>query len=317
MSLEILIFTIFNGVLYGMFLFMLSCGLTLIFGMMGVLNFAHASFFMLGAYFAYQISSFIGYWPALLIAPILVAILGGLIEKYALRGIHKYGHVAELLFTFGLFYIFEELVQMIWGKAPVAYEVPDILNFPLIEFSGISYPAYSIFRLLLSVLIFIMLYRILTKTKTGLIIKASLSHPNMVSALGHDVPKVFTYVFGFGCGLAGLAGVLAGNVIGTEPSMALLLGPIVFVVIVVGGLGSLKGALFSSLLIGMIQTLAISLEFSINDIFNMMGYDVDIESKINSLTQITISQLAPIVPYLLLIIVLIARPRGLVGDRDV
>ena len=116
MSLEILIFTIFNGVLYGMFLFMLSCGLTLIFGMMGVLNFAHASFFMLGAYFAYQISSFIGYWPALLIAPILVAILGGLIEKYALRGIHKYGHVAELLFTFGLFYIFEELVQMIWEK---------------------------------------------------------------------------------------------------------------------------------------------------------------------------------------------------------
>jgi branched-chain amino acid transport system permease protein len=162
-----------------------------------------------------------------------------------------------------------------------------------------------------------MLYRILTKTKTGLIIKASLSHPKMVSALGHDVPKVFTYVFGFGCGLAGLAGVLAGNVIGTEPSMALLLGPIVFVVIVVGGLGSLKGALFSSLLIGMIQTLAISLEFSLNDIFNIMGYDVDIESKINSLTQITISQLAPIVPYLLLIIVLIARPRGLFGDRDV
>ena len=138
MSLEILIFTIFNGVLYGMFLFMLSCGLTLIFGMMGVLNFAHASFFMLGAYFAYQISSFIGYWPALLIAPILVAILGGLIEKYALRGIHKYGHVAELLFTFGLFYIFEELVQMIWGKAPVAYEVPDILNFPLIELSQVT-----------------------------------------------------------------------------------------------------------------------------------------------------------------------------------
>ena len=206
---------------------------------------------------------------------------------------------------------------MIWGKAPVAYEVPSILNFPLIEFSGISYPAYSIFRLLLSVLIFIMLYRVLTKTKTGLIIKASLSHPNMVSALGHDVPKVFTYVFGFGCGLAGLAGVLAGNVIGTEPSMALLLGPIVFVVIVVGGLGSLKGALFSSLLIGMIQTIAISLEFSLNDIFNIMGYDVDIESKINSLTQITISQLAPIVPYLLLIIVLIARPRGLFGDRDV
>ncbi len=317
MSFEIIVFTIFNGLLYGMFLFMLSCGLTLIFGMMGVLNFAHASFFMIGAYLAYQISMFFGYWPALVVAPLLVAVMGGLVEKYALRGIHKYGHVAELLFTFGLFYIIEELVQMIWGKAPVAYEVPSVLNFPLIQISGISYPAYSIFRLFLSLVIFIVLYKILTKTKTGLIIKASLSYPEMVSALGHNVPKVFTYVFGFGCGLAGLAGVLAGNVIGTEPSMALLLGPIVFVVIVVGGLGSLKGALIASLLIGMIQTLTISIEFSLNDLMTYLGYDIDVESLINNITNITISQLAPIVPYLLLIIVLIARPRGLFGSRDV
>ncbi len=317
MSLEIITFTIFNGVLYGMFLFMLSCGLTLIFGMMGVLNFAHASFFMIGAYLAYQISKFLGYWPALILAPLIVAFIGAFIEKYALRNIHKYGHVAELLFTFGLFYIIEELVQMIWGKAPVAYQVPDILNFPLLEISGMSYPAYSIFRLVLSVFIFVALYKILTKTKIGLIIKASLSYPDMVSALGHNVPKVFTYVFGFGCGLAGLAGVLAGNVIGTEPSMALLLGPIVFVVIVVGGLGSLKGALYASLLIGMIQTLAISLEINLNNLFEILGFTIDAQSNLNQFTSITISQLAPIVPYILLIIVLIARPRGLFGSRDV
>jgi len=317
MTLEVLIFIIFNSLLYGMFLFMLSSGLTLIFGMMGVLNFAHASFFMLGAYIAYQINSMTNFWIALFLAPLFVAFIGGLTEKYALRRIHKYGHVAELIFTFGLFYIIEELVQMIWGRVPVEYRIPDALNFSLIEISGMSYPAYSMFRLFLSVAIFIALYQILAKTKTGLIIKASLTHPDMVSALGHNVPKVFSYVFGFGCGLAGLAGVLAGNVIGTEPSMALLLGPIVFVVIVVGGLGSLKGALYASLLIGFFQTAAISMEFSLNNLISLFGYDVDLESTLNNFTSITISQLAPIVPYLLLIIVLVSRPRGLFGGRDV
>ncbi len=317
MSLEVLIFIFFNSLLYGMFLFMLSSGLTLIFGMMGVLNFAHASFFMLGAYIAYQINSMTNFWIALFLAPLFVAFIGGLTEKFALRRIHKYGHVAELIFTFGLFYIIEELVQMIWGRVPVEYRIPDALNFSLIEISGMSYPAYSMFRLFLSVAIFIALYQILAKTKTGLIIKASLTHPDMVSALGHNVPKVFSYVFGFGCGLAGLAGVLAGNVIGTEPSMALLLGPIVFVVIVVGGLGSLKGALYASLLIGFFQTAAISLEFSLNNLISLFGYNVDLESTLNNFTSITISQLAPIVPYLLLIIVLVSRPRGLFGGRDV
>ena len=122
---------------------------------------------------------------------------------------------------------------------------------------------------LLSLLVFLALFTMLTKTRAGLIIKAALTYPEMVSALGHNVPKVFMLVFGFGCGLAGLAGVLSGNVLGTEPSMALLLGPIVFVVIVVGGLGSLKGALFSSLLIGIIQTTAISLELSLNDLIKL------------------------------------------------
>ncbi|MDC3057245.1 branched-chain amino acid ABC transporter permease [Alphaproteobacteria bacterium] len=317
MSLEIILFTLFNGLLYGMFLFMLSSGLTLIFGMMGILNFAHASFFMIGAYLGFQISYFSNFWIALLISPIIVGVMGGLVERYALRNVHKYGHIAELLFTFGLFYIIEELVQMIWGKVPVPYKVPESLNFSLIEISGMSYPAYSIFRLVLSLLIFLAIYRVLSKTKTGLIIKASLTNPQMVSALGHNVPRVFSNVFGFGCALAGLAGVMAGNVIGTEPSMALLLGPIVFVVVVTGGLGSIKGALVASIIIGLMQTIAVSMEFNLNNLFEYFGYNIDITSTINHFTSITISQLSPVVPYLLLIIVLIARPRGLYGKRDV
>ena len=317
MSLDVLAFILFNGLLYGMFLFMLSSGLTLIFGMMGILNFAHASFFMIGAYLGFQISYHSNFWVALILAPVIVGIIGGIIERYGLRKIHKYGHIAELLFTFGLFYIIEEVIQMIWGKVPVAYKIPESLNFPLIEISGMSYPAYSMFRLALSVLIFLAIYRVLAKTKTGLIIKVSLTKPEMVAALGHNVPRIFSNVFGFGCGLAGLAGVLAGNVIGTEPSMALILGPIVFVVVVVGGLGSIKGALYSSIIIGMLQTLAVSLEYNLNNILNYFGIQVISGSTINYFTSLTISQLSPIVPYLLLIIVLIARPRGLLGKRDV
>ena len=315
--MDVIIFTLFNGLLYGMLLFMLSSGLTLIFGMMGVLNFAHASFFMLGAYFAYQISKYIGFVPALFIAPLIVAFCGAMVEKYALRRVHKFGHVAELLFTFGLFYIIEELVQMVWGKVPVGYHVPQFLDFTLFSMSGMGYQAYAIFTLLVSIVIFLALFSVLTKTRAGLIIQAALTHPEIVSSLGHNVPRVFMAVFGLGCALAGLAGVLAGNTLGTEPSMALSLGPIVFVVIVVGGLGSLKGALVASILIGVLQTTAISLDLSINSLIETLGYAVDLESLWHILTGLTISQIAPILPYLLLVVMLIVRPRGLFGNRDV
>jgi len=121
--LELIIFSTLNGLLYGMLLFLLASGLTLIFSMMGVLNFAHASFYMVGAYFGYQISRYVGYWPGLVLAPLLVGLIGALVERYGLRTVHKHGHVAELLFTFGLAFMIEELVQMIWGKIPVDYRV--------------------------------------------------------------------------------------------------------------------------------------------------------------------------------------------------
>ena len=315
--MDVIFFTLFNGLMYGMLLFMLSSGLTLIFGMMGVLNFAHASFFMLGAYFAYQISKYIGFIPALFIAPLIIAFCGAMVEKYALRRVHKFGHVAELLFTFGLFYIIEELVQMIWGKVPVGYHVPEFMDFTLFSMSGMGYQAYAIFTLLVSIAIFLALFSVLTKTRVGLIIQAALTHPEIVSSLGHNVPRVFMLVFGLGCALAGLAGVLAGNTLGTEPSMALSLGPIVFVVIVVGGLGSLKGALVASILIGVLQTAAISLDVSINSFIETIGLSVDVESLWHILIDLTISQVAPILPYLLLVVMLIIRPRGLFGNRDV
>ena len=242
---------------------MLSSGLTLIFSMMGVLNFAHASFYMLGAYFAYAISAQLGFWPALFIAPLIVGVIGALVERYGLRTVHKYGHVPELLFTFGLSYVVVELVQLVWGRAAVPYPIPPELDGPLFTLYTTTFPIYRGFMMLVALLMLVAIYLMLTRTRIGLVIQAALTHPDTVEALGHNVPRVFMLVFGGGCALAGLAGVIGGNAFVTEPSMAATVGSIIFVVVVVGGMGSLAGALLASLLIGVMQTFAVALDYSL------------------------------------------------------
>jgi branched-chain amino acid transport system permease protein len=311
-----LMFSIFNGSLYGLLLFMLSSGLTLIFSMMGVLNLAHSSLFMLGAYFAYTISKFVGFWPALIFAPLGVGVIGALIERYGLRAVHKYGHVAELLFTFGLFYVFEDIVQMVWGKAPVPYRIPESLDFILFTWLGLGYSAYRVFMVLVSLGIMVALYWLIARTRVGLIIQAALTHPQMVASLGHNVPRVFMMTFGFGSALAAVAGVLGGNILGTEPAMAAQLGPIIFVVIVLGGLGSLGGAVIASLAIGILTNMAISYDFSFKTFFVVLGVSPDTVGVGQDLIKMTSGSIAPILPYLLLVLMLIFRPRGLFGTRD-
>lgn len=313
---ELIIFSLLNGLVYGLLLFMLSSGLTLIFSMMGVLNFAHASVYMLGAYLAYSISNHIGFWPALIIAPIAAGLVGAFIERYGLRRVHKYGHVAELIFTFGVAFLIEEVVQLIWGKENVDYSEPVELMFPLFTLFGTTFPAYKAFMLLMSIGIFIVLMLVLTKSRVGLIIQAAITHPNQVAMLGHNVPLVFMGVFGVGSALAGLAGVIAGPVLGTFPGMAIVLGSIVFVVIVVGGLGSLMGAFVASLLIGMLQTFAVAIDYSLNDLFAALGVTLDADSMLSDLYTLTIAQIGPILPYLLLVLILVFKPTGLFGTRE-
>lgn len=313
---ELFVFSIINGLVYGMLLFMLSSGLTLIFSMMGVLNFAHASFYMLGAYAAYQISVYVGFWPALIIAPLIIAFLGALTERYGLRHVHQYGHVAELLFTFGLVYVIDEIVHLIWGRLPVDYRIPPSLDFSLFTLFGASFPAYRGFMLLVSVVMFVVLYLVLTKTRAGMIVRASLSHPDMVRALGHNVPMVFTMVFALGTGLAGLAGVIAGNYFITEPGMAWAMGPIVFVVVVFGGLGSIVGALWASLIIGIIQTAAVAMPYSLADLFAVFGLQLTRDAPLADFWFLELARIAPILPYLLLVLILVFRPRGLMGTRE-
>lgn len=316
--MELILVNIIDGLVTGLLLFMLSAGLTLIFSMMGVLNFAHASFYMLGAYFAYQISIALGFWMGLLIAPIIVGVLGAGVERYGLRRVHQYGHVPELIFTFGLALLIEELVQFIWGKNQMPYNIPEILNFTAFSIAGNSIPAYKIFMIFISVAIFIGLLYILTRTRVGMIIQAALSYPRTVEALGHNVPLIFMGVFGVGTALAGVAGVIAGPVLGTFPGMAFVLGSIVFVTIVIGGLGSLWGALVASLLIGWITTFAKSYNLAMSDVFNAIGIktpeNLD-DNVFRDLWTVTSPQIADILPYILMVLILIFRPAGLFGKR--
>ena len=343
--MEFFIISMLNGVSYGLLLFMLSSGLTLIFSMMGVLNFAHASFYMLGAYIGYTLSGHIGFWPALLIAPVLVGVMGALFERWALRKVHKFGHVPELLITFGLAYVVAEMVQLIWGRIAVEFRPPEILQgpaFTLINHSvnGLSvmwgaapaemcsaadaairvvcspFPATRAFMMLIAMVMLVSVWLLLTRSRIGLVIQAALTHPDAVEALGHNVPAVFMLVFGAGTALAGLAGVIGGSTFLTEPSMAATVGSVIFVVVVVGGMGSLSGAFLASVLIGVIQTFAVAFDYSIGSLAAQLGMPFSASAQGNSLVKTTISQVAPILPYLFLVLILIFRPRGLLGTRE-
>jgi branched-chain amino acid transport system permease protein len=314
--MEIVLVSLLNGLVYGMLLFMLASGLTLIFSMMGVLNFAHASIYMIGAYLAFTVSQYVGFFPALIVAPLLCGLLGAAIEIWGLRRVHANGHIAELLFTFGLVFIIGRSVQMIWGMLPMPYRIPAFLDFPLFTFYGQYFPAYRGFMLLVSAGMLLATWLLLKKTRVGLIIQASLTHPQMASALGHNVPAVFTLVFAGGCVLAGLAGVIGGNYQTTEPGMADSMGPIVFVVVVFGGLGSLMGCFIASILMGMIQSFAVVINVSLLDLIKPLGVTLSGDNLFTEFMTVPVARIGALLPFALMILMLLFRPRGLMGTRD-
>jgi branched-chain amino acid transport system permease protein len=314
--MEFFTVSLLNGISYGLLLFMLSSGLTLIFSMMGVLNFAHASFYMLGAYFGYSVTEWLGFWPALVVAPLMVGGLGAMFERFVLRRVHKFGHVPELLITFGMSYVILELVQLVWGRSSVDYRVPHALDGPLFTLFGTQFPMYRAFMMGVALAMLLALWLLLTRTRIGLVIQAALTHPEMTESLGHNVPRVFMLVFGGGCALAGLAGVIGGNAFVTEPGMAVAVGGIIFVVVVVGGMGSLGGAFLASLLIGLVQTFAVGIDVSVVSALGGLGVSLTEHAPGYALWKLKISQVAPILPYLFLVLMLIFRPKGLLGTRE-
>jgi len=312
---SIAVYSAFSGLIYGLLLFMMASGLTIVFGMMGIVNFAHTSFYMFAAYFALLISTRVGFVPALIIAPLLVAAIGFFVEVFLLRKVHRHGHGPELLVTFGLLLISEELVKLLFGTGFADFSPPPALRFSAFTVFGLQFPFYRIFVAAVAVVLFVALYLIMNRTRLGIIVRGCVRRPDMASALGHNVSAVLAGVFTFGCWMAGVAGVLGGPILTTSPQMAIQQAIPVFVVVVVGGLGSLSGALYASLIIGILSSLVVAIDVSFLDASRWMGFGDKAALALGSLSNFKISGLAGSIPILLMLVVLLVRPSGLQGDR--
>jgi branched-chain amino acid transport system permease protein len=276
-----------HGLVYGMLLFLVASGLTLVFGMMGILNIAHAAFYMLGAYVAYTTVQATGsFWLSLLVAPIVIGLLGAAVERWLLRRTHAFGHAYELLLTFGLFFMISEGVRWIWGSNPLQVPIPAGLTGS-VPFVGSQYPLYRLFILAASSVICVGMALVLLRTRIGIIIRSAVSDAAMVGALGINTPLVSTAVFAAGAALAAVAGVIAAPFLQADLSMGATILVDTFVVIVIGGFGSLSGALLASLMIGELQS------------FGIMWF----------------AEFALVFQFLLMAVVLILRPQGLFGEK--
>lgn len=312
--MDVILVTLLNGVVYGLLLFMVSAGLTLVFGMMGVLNFAHASFYMLGAYAGFAVSRYIGFWPGLLVGASVAAAVGVYVERGLLQRVRRFGHTQELLLTFGVAFVVEEVVKALFGPYPVAYGIPEALRFTAFSVGQSQVPFFRILIGLTALAMFAVIFVLLRFTRVGLVVRAAVLRPQMVSMLGHNVPAVFTALFALGAGMAGLAGAVGGAFYSTTPNMAVELGVLVFVVVVVGGLGSLGGALAASLLIGVGVSFVVSVDASLGLVLQRLGLLASAPST--GLLSVPVSASAGMLPYALMLLVLMVRPSGFAGDRS-
>ena len=277
-----------HGLAYGLALFLVASGLTLIFGMMGILNLAHAAFFMLSAYFCYQVMVWTGnFWLGLLVAPIAVGLVGVLLERFLLRKVHAFGHVGELILTVGVMLVIMEGVKVFWGTESLFVTRPQFLD-KLVKIGGLEYPAYRLFIIGLTLVILGIMALLLYKTRLGMVVRAAVSDAGMVNALGINVPLVFMFVFGVGTWLAGVAGVAIAPILTVFPGLADQMGLDAFIVVVVGGFGSLKGAFIVAIICGLLSSYGVQF----------------------------VSQLAPVLMFMFMAIVLAIRPMGLFGERE-
>ncbi|MBU1193250.1 MAG: branched-chain amino acid ABC transporter permease [Proteobacteria bacterium] len=276
-----------HGIAYGMVLFLLASGLTLILGMMGILNLAHTGFFMLAAYFGYQMVQWTGsYWAALAAAPLVTAVFGILMERFLLKKVHVYGPMAELILTMGVSLVILDGVKVIWGSQSLPLSPPESLQ-GLVNIFGMQYPAYRLFIIFLSLLVLFIMGVLLYKTRMGMIIRAAVSDAQMVDALGINVPVVFMLVFGIGTWMAGVAGVAIAPILTVSPGLASQMGMDAFIVIIVGGFGSLGGAFLVSLICGLLSSYGIQF----------------------------LPQYSAVLIFIFMAVVLAVKPEGLFGEK--
>ncbi|MEO8856341.1 MAG: branched-chain amino acid ABC transporter permease [Burkholderiaceae bacterium] len=255
MDLPTFLIQLLNSVQYGLLLFMLAAGLTLIFGIMGVVNLAHGSFYMLGAYLAYSLSSLFGSLTLAILAGVLLAVLFGLaLERLLFRYFYQRDHLDQVLLTFGLIYIFEELRSMLWGDEVHGVPVPALLGSSIPLTDTLSYPVYRLFMSGVCVAIALGLYWLIARTRLGMKIRAGAFNRDMAEALGINIRRIHALVFALGVGLAALAGIIAAPVSSVYPNMGSQVLIMCFVVVVIGGIGSVRGAFIAALLVGLVDT---------------------------------------------------------------
>lgn len=270
---------------YGMLLFLMSAGLSLIFGLMNVVNISHGSFFMLGAFVALAVMRWTGdFWLALALAPIPAIVIGVLVERVFLRRLYARGHLDQVLLTFGFTFVFVDLVRWIWGPDIRSLPTPALLSSS-VEAWGVTLPLYRLFLIVFGLGVAVALWLFLERSRIGAMVRAGVDDANVAAGLGINVPLLFSAIFAFGVGLAALGGAVAGPVLGIYPGMDIDILIPAFIVVVVGGLGSLRGAFVASLFVGLVDTFG----------------------------KAFFSDFAPFVVYLLMVVVLLARPQGLFG----
>ena len=278
-----------HGFVYGMLIFLVASGLTLVLGMMDIINFAHASIYMIGAFLCYQVTQWTSnFWLALLVAPVVCAFLGILLERGLLRKIHGSGQLNELLVTFGIAMVITEVVSWIYGSSPLPVAAPVQLAGSCQLWSGTKYPLYRLFILVLSGVVLAFMFYLLRKTRLGISIRACVEDGTMANALGTNVSFVLMAVMGIGAWLAGIAGVIVAPYLSVYSGMYNDMIMDCFAVIAVGGLGSLGGALIAALLVGQIQSFGVAF-----------------------MPSISIA-----IVYLFMVIVFTAKPTGLFGKKE-
>jgi branched-chain amino acid transport system permease protein len=247
---------ILNGLQFGILLFLLAAGLTLVFGIMNFVNLAHGSLYMMGAYFASAVAAKTGnFLVGALVAVPATVLLGIVVERVALSGLYARDHLDQVLATFGLVLFFNELVRYLWGSSPVYSQAPEWLSGAVNFGSGITYPAYRFAIIVVGLLVAAFLYWLINKTRIGMLIRAGASNAPMVSALGVNIKFLNTMIFGLGAGLAGLAGLMAAPILSVQSGMGETILIQTLVVIIVGGIGSIRGAFLAALIVGVVDTL--------------------------------------------------------------
>lgn len=305
MSFVLIAEQILNGLQLGVMLFLMSAGLTLIFGVMGLINLAHGSLYMVGAFAAASIAGLTGsFILALLAALTAAAIAGAMVEMVVIRRLYNRDHLDQVLATFALILIFSEGTRWVFGSFPLYLDIPSYLQGPVSLPGGIQYPLYRITLILIGVVVAIALGLMISKTRIGIRIRAGENDRDMIAALGVDISKLYTIIFALGAALAGLAGALVGAIQSVEVGMGEPVLILAFVVIVIGGIGSIKGAMVGSVLVGLTDTLGGVFLPKILQLF------MDISTATN-----VGSSIASMAIYILMGVVLIWRPTGLYGSR--